>query len=112
MSIYELARQRILEHAEKGAKKKREKSMSPSDRHERRHMRYAKWYSDPENKDKALKAASTTQQQYKDYYGFFPSALSYYRKKIRNGEMTAGQIPDKFKVAWSDYKNGRKPWRE
>ena len=69
-------------------------------------------YAVDDNRKKAIKKASNANLEYKKYYGFFPSNLYYYRKKIKAGEMTVGEIPNKYKTAWSDWKNGRKPWRE
>ena len=110
-SIYELARQRIAERVF-GAIEKPQKKPHPSDSHERRRMRMGKWYAVDDNRKKAIKKASKANLEYKKYYGFFPSNLYYYRKKIKAGEMTIGEIPNKYKTAWSDWKNGRKPWRK
>lgn len=114
MSIYELARQRILAHASIAAMQVEPKRNhgAESDTKERKHERYLKFYGKPENRKRMNDKACAEQKAYKAYYGFYPSAFLYWRKKIMTKQITPGQIPDKFKVAWSDYKNGRKPWRE
>lgn len=110
-SIYELARQRIAERVF-GVVEKPQKNPHPSDSHERRRMRMGKWYAVEDNRKRVITKASKANLEYKKYYGFFPSNLYYYRKKIKAGEMTVGELPNKYKTAWSDWKNGRKPWRE